>query len=188
MTGGPADNYIIATNKYGSHPAVKTLSRNSQVAHMVFPNAVAVEKAADTQNKVTTLVRTLPNTWADDDGNYVASEKETKKVYDVADAVTKDVGEGDAKKEARSIVVGNVGFLSDDPLQALQANAVFAMDGLKWLNHDEDIAGEVESEEDVKVQHTRDEDWMWFLTAIVAVPAVVLGAGVLFIRLRRRSS
>jgi len=188
FSGGPDDNYLVATNKYGSHPAVKTLSRNSQVAHMVFPNVVSVEKAADTQNKVTTLIRSMPNTWSDENGNAVADEKEIKKVFDIAEAVTKDVGEGDTKKEARSIVVGNVGFLSDEPLTALQANAVFAMDGTKWLNHDEDIAGDVESEEDVKVQHTKDEDWMWFLTAIVAVPAVVLGAGVLFIRLRRRSS
>ncbi|MEQ1567642.1 MAG: Gldg family protein [Myxococcota bacterium] len=187
MTGGPADNVLLATNKYGSHPAVKTLSRNSQVAHMVLPGAVSVEKTADTQNKVTTLIRTLPNTWADADRNFTADEGESKKVYELAVAVTKDVGEGEAKKEARAIVVGSVGWLADGPIQALQANAVFALDGLRWLDHDEDVAGEIESEEDVKVQHTREEDWMWFLTAIAAIPAVVLGAGVLFIRLRRRS-
>jgi hypothetical protein len=188
LTGGPADNILVATNKYGSHPAVKTLSRNSQVAHMVLPSVTSVEKAAETSNKVTTLIRTLPNTWADDNRNFAADEGEQKKVYEVAVAVTKDTGEGDAKKEARTIVVGNVGFLSDQPLSALRANQVFALDGVRWLDHDEDIAGEVESEEDVKVQHTREEDWMWFLTAIVAVPAVVLAAGILFIRLRRRSS
>jgi hypothetical protein len=188
VTGGPADNYFVATNKYGSHPSVKTLSRNSQVFPMILPYVVSVEKAADTQNKVTTLIRTLANTWADENKNYVADQGEIKKVFDVAEAVTKEVGEGENKKEARAIVIGNVGFLADGPLTNLQAHAVFAMDGVKWVNHDEDIAGEVENEEDVKVQHTREEDWMWFLTAIVAVPAVVLGAGVLFIRLRRRSS
>jgi hypothetical protein len=77
-------------------------------------------------------------------------------------------------------------FLADDVIRAFRANAQFGYDAARWLSGDEDITGEVESEEDVKVQHTREEDWMWFLTAIGAVPTTVLMAGVLFIRLRRR--
>lgn len=188
LSGGIADNVLIATNKYGSHPAVKTLSRNSQVAHMVLPNAVWVQKKADGTAKVTTLVRTMPNTWSDDNRNFVADAEEQKKVYDLAVATDLAIGEGDDKKEARAIVIGNVGFLADGPIAALQANGQFGLDSVRWLNHDEEITGEVESEEDVKVQHTREEDWMWFLTAIVAVPAMVLGIGVLFIRLRGRNS
>ncbi|MEQ1503730.1 MAG: Gldg family protein [Myxococcota bacterium] len=189
FSGGPADNVLIATNKYGSHPSVKTLSRNSQVAHMVLPNAVFVQKKGDAPAdlKVTTLVRSMPNTWSDDNRNFAADEGESKKVYELAVAVSKDIGEGDAKKEARAIVVGNTGFLADGPIVALQANAVFGLDGVRWLNHDEDVAGEVESEEDVKVQHTREEDWMWFLTAMAAVPMLVLGVGVMFIRFRRNA-
>lgn len=185
LYGGPADNVLIATNKYGSHASVTTLSRNSQVAHMVLPTVVSVEKADDTTNKVTTLIRTLPNTWADANGNFLADEEEAKKVYEVAVAVSKDVGSGDEKKEARAIVVGDVNFLADDLLKALRGNAQFGYDGVRWLVGDEDVAGEVENEEDVKVQHTRDEDWIWFLTAIAGVPTMVLAAGVIFIRLRR---
>jgi hypothetical protein len=81
-------------------------------------------------------------------------------------------------------VVGNVGFVSD--VAVLQANAVFARDAVLWLDRDEEIAGEVENEEDVKVQHTQEEDWVWFLTTLLLVPLAVLGAGTMFIRLRRR--
>jgi hypothetical protein len=186
LYGGPADRILLATNKYGSHATVKTLSRNSQVAQFVLPGAVSVTKAEGTPNKVATLLRSMPNTWADADGDFEASTDETKKVWDLALAVTKDVGEGEDKKEARAIVVGDVGFLADDVIRAFRANAQFGYDAARWLSGDEDITGEVESEEDVKVQHTREEDWMWFLTAIGAVPTTVLMFGVLFIRLRRR--
>jgi hypothetical protein len=186
LFGGLADNVLIGTNKYGSHPSVKTLSRNSQVAHMVLPGAVFVQKKGEGagSEKVTTLVRSMPNTWEDTDGNFLASEGEAKKVYELAVAVTKEVEADGEKKEARALVVGSVGVLADGPIVNLKANEVFPRDGIMWLNHDEEIAGDVESEEDVKVQHTRQEDWMWFLTAIVAVPAMVLGAGVMFIRFR----
>jgi len=184
--GGPADRILIATNKYGSHASVKTLSRNSQVAQMVFPGAVSVQKAEGTPNKVTTLIRSPANTWVDADGDFEASKDETKKVYDLAVAVTKDVGEGEDKKEAKAIVVGDVNFLADDLLRALHANAQFGFDAIRWIVGDEDITGGVESEEDVKVQHTREEDWVWFLTAIAAMPIAVLMFGVIFIGLRRR--
>lgn len=186
QSGGPADNILIGTNKYGSHASVKTLSRNSQVAYMVLPASVFVQKAGQTTNKVTTLIRTMPGTWQDSNGNFEADPDEAKKVYELAVAATKDVGEGEAKKEARAVVVGGVAWLSDEPLRSLRANQQFGYDAIRWLTRDEDIAGEVESEEDVKVQHSQGEDWMWFLTAIFAVPAMVLGAGVVFVQRRRR--
>ncbi|MBX2803913.1 MAG: GldG family protein [Myxococcales bacterium] len=190
LRGGPADRVFIATNKYGSHTSVKQLSRNSQVAHMVFSTAMAVTKTEETQNKVTTLIRTVPNTWEDLNGNYLADPDEPKQVFEIAAAITRPLDEvdDDEPQEGRAIVIGDVGFLSDVLVSRLQANAVFAMDTFKWLTHDEEIAGEVESEEDVKVQHTREEDWLWFLAAVVAVPGMVLLAGVLFIRSRQRRS
>lgn len=186
LFGGIADNVLIGTNKYGSHPSVKTLSRNSQVAHMVLPGTVYVQKKGEASEKITTLIRSMPNTWQDDNRDFLPSEGESKKVYELAVASTKDIpaADGAEAKEARALVVGSVGVLADGPVVNLKANEVFARDGLLWLNRDEEISGDVESEEDVKVQHTRQEDWLWFLTAIIAVPALVLGAGVMFIRFR----
>ncbi len=188
FSGGPGDRYFVATNKYGSHASVKTLSRNSQVAHMVFPGAVSVKKAATGGNKVTTLIRSMPMTWPDANGNFEADGEEAKNVYDLALAVEKDLGEGEDAKQARAVVVGSVTWLSDDLLKAMRANAQFGFDGIRWLTRNDDISGEVESEEDVQVQHTRNEDWAWFLLAIFAMPAAVLGVGAIFIRIRRRAS
>ncbi len=188
LQGGPADRVLIATNKYGSHASVKTLSRNSQVAPSIYPGAVSIVKKDDTPNKVTTLVRSMPNTWEDANANFQNDPDEEKKVFEIAVAIEKDVKVGDEKKDARAIVIGDVNFLADDLLKSVRANAQLGFDGVRWASRDEDISGEVESEEDTKVQHTREEDWVWFLTTIVAVPGLVLLFGVIFIRLRQRRS
>jgi len=185
VQGGIADNVLIATNKYGSHASVKTLSRNSQVAHMVLPSALAITKSEETTNTVKTLIRTSPNTWEDTTLNFQRDPEEPKKTFDLAVAITRQVGEGDATIEARAIVVGDVNFLADDLLRSLRANGQFGLDGVKWATRDEDITGEIESEEDQQLQHTREEDWLWFLTAMLAVPGVVLMVGLIFIRVRR---
>ena len=132
MQGPPADNVLMSTNKYGSHPSVKTLSRNAQALHMVLPDTVSVQKKADTKNKVTTLVRTMPNTWADENGNFLADPEEQKKIYELAVAVTKPVDGADGK-EGRAVVVGTQSFLSDVPITRARGNAVFAIDGTRWL-------------------------------------------------------
>lgn len=188
IRGGPADRVFIATNKYGSHASVKELSRNSSVAHMVFSTAMAVTKQEGTANKVTTLIRSRPNTWEDSNGNFRADPDEPKETFELAAAITRPLdgaAEGEPS-ESRAIVIGDVGYLSDVLISRLKANAVFSLDSFKWLTHDEAIVGEIETEEDVKVQHTREEDWIWFLAAVFAVPGMVLLVGVLFIRTRQR--
>jgi hypothetical protein len=198
--GPPADHVMIVTNKFGSHPSVKTMSRNAQAFPMALPDTLSVEKKADATSKVTTLVRSMPNTWADADGDFLADPDEPKKVFELAVAVTTPVQgaeapeAGEAAKEGRAIVVGTQAFLSDAPILradmpilAIRGNGQFAFDGTRWLIGDDDITGEIESEEDVKIQHTREEDWLWFVTTEVGVPALVLGFGLMFIRFRRKA-
>jgi hypothetical protein len=57
------------------------------------------------------------------------------------------------------------------------ANAYFALDGVKWLLGEEATAGEVSSEEDKPIEHTRKQDVFWFYSTIFVAPALVLGAG-----------
>ncbi len=193
LTGGPADYVYLATNKYGSHSSVKQLSRNSAVAHMVFPTALPLAKKEDAEGRVTTLIRTVDDTWEDLDGNYEHGRDERKQVFDLAVAVVKELEpeggeatEEESPAEARAIVVGDVGYLSDMVVQRMRANALFALDSFKWLAYDEEITGKVESEEDVKIVHTREDDHLWFLSAVVVVPGLVLLAGIVMVRMRQR--
>jgi hypothetical protein len=180
--GGPADRVNLVTNKFGSHASVKTLSRNAAAAQMAFPMSVAVKRNAEaaTKDKLTTLIRTLPMTFQDANRNFDADPDEAKNTYELATAVEHDTAGG---TQARAIVVGSVGFMADVAMRP--ANAQFGYDAIRWLTRDEDVAGAIESEEDVAVVHSREEDWYWFLTAMFAMPTLVIAAGTLVVRSRR---
>jgi hypothetical protein len=178
---GVADRVNLVTNRFGSHDSMKTLSRNSTQVFLALPTAVALDKVPETKNKLTTLVRSMPDTWEDADGDREKTAGEAEKVFELAFAVTPP----DAASEARAIVVGDATLLSDPLLQS-KGNVVFGYDAMRWLVGDEEIAGEVESEEDVKIVHTREEDQNWFYATTVLVPTLVLLTGVVFVRTRGR--
>lgn len=179
---GIADRVLLATNRYGSHDITRTLARNSTQLGLILPTAVSVEKAAETSHKVTTLVKSFPDTWADANGDRQPSEGEERREYSLAVAVQAAQGDG------RAVVIGDVSIFADTVLGYSQGNALFAVDALRWLVGDEAITGDVQSEEDVKIVHTRDEDQVWFYATTFAVPLLVVGFGVILIQIRRRKS
>ncbi len=183
QSGQKSDRVLLATNTFGSHASVKTLSRNSKQLGLIMPTAVRVQKAGDAKHKVTTLVRSLDGTFEDLDGDREADPDEPGKVHGLALAI-ETAAEGD--QQGRAIVVGDTSLFSDDVLRYSKGNVLFGSDTIRWLVGDEDTVGEIHSEEDVKIQHTRQEDTAWFLMSIVGVPALVLIFGFVLMRLRRR--
>ena len=182
---GPSDRILLATNRYGSHSSVKTLSKNGTTMAMIFPTVVSLDKTDKPPGKVSTLVRTFPDTWPDANPNREKDGDEVGKVWDIALASTgPEAGEGDPW---RAIVVGDVSWASDPVIQFSQANQIFMVDSARWLIGEESMSGEVQNEEDVKIQHTRDEDWVWFYVTVMAVPLMVLGFGFVIVRIRRRN-
>jgi len=175
---GPADRVLLATNKFGSHASVKTLSRQSTQMGVIIPTVRPVAKVEGTANKVSTLIRSFPDTWADTNGNYKNDEEEEKKVFELAVAVEPPEG------EARAIVVGDVELLGDPILSQSKGNFVFGLDGVRWLIGDEEIAGDIESEEDVKIVHSRTEDQKWFYFTVFAIPLLILALGLIIVRRR----
>jgi hypothetical protein len=65
-------------------------------------------------------------------------------------------------------------------------NQVFLRDLLAWLVEDEAAGGTVESEEDVKIQHTREGQAWWFYATAFLVPAGLAGGGLTRVRMRRK--
>ena len=57
-------------------------------------------------------------------------------------------------------------IFSDEVLVALQLNAFLVADGIRWLGREELFSGEVVSEEDVPILHTRSENVVWFYAII----------------------
>jgi hypothetical protein len=58
-------------------------------------------------------------------------------------------------------------------------------DSVRWLGGEEVFSGEVVSEDDKPVQHTKNQDAVWFAIMLIGVPLLVLGLG-LFGTLGRR--
>jgi hypothetical protein len=65
-------------------------------------------------------------------------------------------------------------------------NAYYVLDGAKWLLGDEALTGEISSEVDTPVAHTRKQDVTWFWGTIVLAPGLALALGRRMTR--RRSS
>jgi hypothetical protein len=80
----------------------------------------------------------------------------------------------------RAMVFADADIFIDTHQAQFQVLGAMVADGVKWLGGEEAIAGEIQSEKDVLIEHTRSEDVLWFYATIVGAPLVVLGLGVWF--------
>ncbi len=193
-TNTDADHAFLFSTSFGNHKSVKTLSSARGKAALLFLSAAAVEKVkrkgdAKGGPKVSMLARTPAASWIDENDDRKPDDKtEARAVLDLAAAVEmpKETGDKDAH-EGRAIVVGDSDVLAD-MLVVQDANQVFGYEGLLWLLRDDDklSAAGVKPDEDVPIRHTRDEDTAWFYLTILAGPALCLGGGLTFVRLKRR--
>ncbi len=187
---GVADRVLLVSNRFGSHAAVTTLSKNSSLLWVVIPEAVALTEIPGTPVVPSVLVRSAEGAWEDVDGDRVQSPLELGGTFNLGYAASGPVtsaGEG-PPTEWRALVFGDVGFMSDMVLvnRDLAGNAQLVRDSLLWVVGDEELAGETNSEEDEKIAHTREQDVKWFYGLILGMPALVFGAGVGIQALRRR--
>jgi hypothetical protein len=67
-------------------------------------------------------------------------------------------------------------------------NRLMLMDALRWLGGEDSFAGEVNDEQDVRIEHSKQGDQAWFYSTIVGVPALVLFAGLAVSRRSRRTT
>lgn len=205
-----SDRANLVSAFYSSHPSVSTLSREGRNAPVVMPGATAIEgtpKAGPHQPNDWTIdfpVHAHPSTFADENGNFQADPGEPRKAWEVAAALDKKLdvtpepkpadskagkdAKQDNKKdvtEARLFVVGDSDFLTD-PLIRVGGNGLLVLDPIRWLLGEESFAGQISSEADVPITHTRKQDVVWFYGTTFVVPLAVLGVGFLVTRRRSR--
>jgi hypothetical protein len=205
-----SDRSILFTNRYSSHPSVSTLSRNSSKLATIFIGSgyltklEADKKGTDAKDeaKIHFTVSSMPQTWNDVNKDTNFNEKsEQQKIYDMIAAVARPLPKTEMpvpakdakidpkqapadKTETRLIVAADSGFVSDQ-LLANQGNYYLLADGLKWLLAEEEYAGTVSSEEDVRLEHTKKENMLWFYSTIVVIPLVILVGGLFYTRRRK---
>jgi hypothetical protein len=193
QTRGTSDRSNLVSNRFGTHEVTTTLSKNSSQAYVLMPNVAGLTEVPGTTGaKATVLIRSPDGTWADTDGDRELNNGEKSEQFNLAYAVTGPVSKPDAADpnaptEWRAIVVGDVAAFSDPVLDVSVGNQQFVLDGTWWLIGEEDITGETSNEEDVKIEHTHDDDIAWFYGTIFGVPLIVLGVGALITTTRGRS-
>lgn len=186
-TRSPADNWFIFTNVFTSHESVTSLSRNDERIALLAFQSGSLKVTPDTGGwKAVETVRALSDTYADANRNYKFDAGEKRESYvlgAVAELKAAAVDPKSKKKGSRIFVFADATVMSD-ALFRNPANFVFISDSVKWLIGDVDRTGEVASEEDVKIRHSRKEDVIYFHATVAVVPLLVLGAG--FFATRRR--
>ncbi len=189
----------IITDRYSSHAAVKVLQKNSKANASLVVGAGHLEelKGAAEGLDVEVILKSPPKSWADLDGNFsFDSDSEKRKVYNIGVAVERDLTPAGAEEEvhARVLVLADSDMVSDRPVggdrnatpQRVVGNTNLVASGLQWLKGEEELAGEITSEEDKPLQHTKDEDTWWFYSTTFGVPLAVMGVGLLVTQRRRR--
>jgi hypothetical protein len=196
--GNVSDRMILPTNRFSSHASVTTLSRNPARGVVVL-GASYLSKDSSSDAKAEVAMRSMTSTFEDKNSNFERDEGEDFQEYTLAMAVTRSVeaaptgplreeegGKGDAadknSNEMRAFVVADADALSDLLMPRVPGNPLLAFDAIRWLVGEESLAGQIESEEDVRVEQTKQMNMAWFYATVFGVPVGVLLLGVLVSR------
>ena len=175
------DRGNLVTNRFSVHPTTKVLAQNAARLLLFLPGAGWLTEVPDTQQRVVFVVRSLEMAWADLNGNFQLDKNEEKRERAVAAAVSGGTG----STEFRAMVLADANVYSDLALRNL-ANQQFLVDSVNWLVGSEAMSGTTETEKDVKIQHTKEDQAAWFYGTILGVPVLVLLLGFVRVRMRRK--
>lgn len=194
-----SDRIILPTNRFSSHASITTLSRNPSRGVVVL-GASHLTKDPGSDAKAEVAMRSMSSAFEDKNGNFERDEGEASQEYTLAMAVTKPVAKpGDAppapqgdgeqapatssgEAEMRAFVVADADALSDLLMPRVPGNPLLAFDAVRWLVGEESLAGQIESEEDVRVEQTKQMNMAWFYSTVLGVPVSVILLGLLVSR------
>lgn len=187
-THDDTDKAIVFSNKYSSHPTVSTASRFSSEVATVFVGGVGLTRftgspAPTPKPNVSFPLRSGPGFFRDLDGDFTRDANEPEESVDMMAAITVSEKEGDP--EGRVVVIGDGDFMTDK-VGSNNGNVLLFIDSLAWLIGNEELNAEVSSEEDVPIEHSREQDKLWFYATTFAVPLPLLGLSAWVSRRRRR--
>lgn len=186
LSRGLVDRLNVGTNKYTSHESVTTLSKRSTEAVLITPSVGSIKELESHPGSVTVTVKGMPDWFRDGNGNleFDSAEGEKRGGYEIG-AVANGPASGGDEEEWRAAVVADATMVSNFFIRNA-ANAYYIADTVSWLTADPALAGESESEEDVKIQHTKEDEAMWFYATSTLIPALVFVAGALRVSSRRK--
>jgi len=187
------DRRFAVTSQFSAHASTTSLSRSVDKGLILIDSGALEELQAGPKNaKRIVTIRSMETSFMDKNDNFAfdaATEK--KQRWNVAVAIDgNNVGE---KEGYRALVFADVDLFSDlygrDPLGRVApvlASGPLLGDAVRWLGGEEQFGGEVVSEDDKPIQHTKNQDVVWFMLTIIGAPIIVLTLGLLGTTRRRR--
>ena len=191
--GTDADKRMIFTNRYSTHPAATALGQRGVSARMVFDAPGRVSPAEEVEGLRTTMVVNSHGTSYQDRNNNLRFDEETevRAIHGLVAAVERvaggAVGAEDGAAGMRAMVFADADVFSDEWLAGSAVNTELVRGSIHWLGREESYSGQVISEADAPIVHTRSENVIWFYAIIFGAPTLVLGAGLSVLYGRRRS-
>lgn len=170
--GGLSDRRLIVSNLFSSHASVTTAGRRGIGAGVALGGSGYLLRAEDVEGpRVRFTIGALSSTFADLNENLQFDPvTEEKGIFDVAAAVERGAAGTDGM---RALVYADSDLFSEGALNSVVANRAVLADGMRWLGREEAFSGEVVSEADQPIAHTREEDVVWFYLIILGAPALV---------------
>ena len=181
--GSISNRRLVVTNRFSTHPAVSAAGRGMGRMGLMLDGPGRVSEAEDVEGlRITTIVSAYPTNYQDRNNNFQFDEEtEEQGSHAIAAAVEPTAGGG-----MRALVYADADIFSDPIMKSQVINTAVVADGIKWLGREEEFSGEVVSEADVPIVHTRAENVIWFYAIIWGAPLLVLGAGLLVLYRRVR--
>jgi hypothetical protein len=185
--GVMSDRQFVLTTQFSAHASTTALSRQAN-SGLVLIDAGALEEIPFTSKgeapRKTVTIRSMETSWLDLDGNFqLNGEKEKRQRYNIGAAI--EGPKVDGKDGFRALVFSDVDLFRDayapaglGRVQTIMVSFQLFPDSVRWLGGEEVFAGEIVSEDDKKVEHTKDQDAVWFTITLIGVPLLVLGLGL----------
>ncbi len=192
-----SDRTILVSSSYSTHPTVSSASRHAGRVATVLLGAAALEELPAGApgrlegGRVAFPLRAPNDAWVDRDADFQRDQDEPQGRVEVMAAVSVPAaaragdGAGKADGEGRAVIIADGDLVSDD-LIANPGNVLLFVDSLRWLIGDEETSSEIESEEDVPVEHRKDADRLWFYGTSFGLPLPLLLCGIWLGRRLRR--
>ena len=188
-----SDRAILVTTRFSSHASVSTVSRNSSRAPVILPGVSSLEKKDGDAFKIDFAVKSFDESFEDLNGDFeLTAPAEKRASYNLGAAVSKVVPappgyKGKDPPELRAFVLADVDSLSDAAFSN-EPNVFFAVDVIRWLGGEESFTGSITSTEDVRIEHTKQKDQVWFYATIFVAPLLLVATGLLVTRRKRQKA
>jgi hypothetical protein len=193
--GMMTDRRFVITTQFSAHASTTQLSRSVDKG-LILIDSGALEELPQSkgQAKRTITIRSMDSSFMDQNDNFAYdSPNEKKQRWNLAAAIEGNkVGDKDG---FRALVFADVDLFADVFVQGALGRAAATLvsgplleDSVKWLAGEEAIVGDVVSEDDKPIQHTKNEDVVWFTLMIIGAPIIVLTLGLVGTWARRRRS